>query len=155
MGVIHVSIERCKPADMPACFEVISDTFKHDEPIVDALFPDHEKASGRKQAAERLTKQLETDKDAFFLKAVQTGKGFEKIVGFALWTHMITPTSLDLSTLEDMAAVWPDRNEGEFASRLYAKCVRPRNEAIEQAEKGKGALGRPFFCFAMIKIYER
>ena len=138
----NVSIQKCTPADIPACMEVISVTFKHDKPLVDLLFPAHETANGRTQGTERLTKQLQTDEDASFIKAVQESGEGEKIVGFAIWTHMVQPPPENISEVEDMEAVWPNKTDRAFMTEVWREYVGPRSEAVRQAEEGKGVWGK-------------
>ena len=143
----NVSIQRCNPADIAACFEIISTAFKHDAPFIDINFPRHDTPAGRAQATERLLKWLQSDENSFFLKATQTHRedaGREDIAGFAIWTHMTTPPPADLSSLEDMELVWPDSDDREFASRLWRKYVGPRSNVLRSAGEKRGALGRSF-----------
>ena len=63
---------------------------------------------------------------------------------------MLTPPSADLSKIEDMAAVWPDPSDREFASRLWREYIVPRSEAVREAEEGKGALGRLALCVEVL-----
>ncbi|KAI5865920.1 hypothetical protein GGS23DRAFT_554603 [Durotheca rogersii] len=43
----------------------------------------------------------------------------------------------DLAQVEDVAAVWPDRGDREFMTRLWRSYVVPRTQAIREAQ-GRG-----------------
>ena len=143
--------------DVAASFAVLSASFGHDAPFVDAYYPLHDTAAGRAQGAARLAAwRLASAAKSAFLKAVLVpggggadgndggggeGERREKIVGFAIWTLMREPPSPDLRDAEPHPeAVWPDPSDREFVRRLWREYVVPRSRAVEAAG-GKGVYG--------------
>lgn len=121
--------------DIPASFEILSKSFGHDAPFVDIYFPDHDTPSGQAQGVKRLTAWKQTSPNSKFLKAVtRAGQGDqERIIGFAIWTHMTEAPSPELEKVEDVEEVWPNKEDREFMARLWRDYIVPRTRAINES----------------------
>ncbi|KAI1760110.1 hypothetical protein GGR53DRAFT_510950 [Hypoxylon sp. FL1150] len=139
-----VSIAVLSDEDIPTCFHVMSQSFDHDKPFVDAYFPNHDTPSGQAQGSKRLTTWKNNFEESTFLKAVispqapdEQGEVPERIIGLGIWTLMKTPPPAELEKAENIEA-WPDEDDREFMARLWKDYVVPRSQAIEDSN-GKGA----------------
>ncbi|KAI0172957.1 acyl-CoA N-acyltransferase [Hypoxylon sp. FL1284] len=134
-----VQVALLSDEDMPACFQVMSESFGHDAPFVDIYFPGHDTPPGRAQGAERLTAWKQTDSASTFLKAVRRAgpEGQERIIGLAVWTLMKEAPPAELEKAENAEEVWPDKADREFMTLLWKGYVGPRTQAVEKS-RGKG-----------------
>jgi hypothetical protein len=138
-----VTVSLLDDADVPPSFEVVSKSFGHDAPFIDVYFPDHDTPSGRIKGSKRLSVWKQASKASTFLKAVtQAGEGNkDQVIGIAVWTPMKEAPSAKLEEVENVEEVWPDKEDREFASRLWREYVIPRTEAINDSQ-GKGVYGK-------------
>ncbi|KAI0536539.1 hypothetical protein GGR58DRAFT_475084 [Xylaria digitata] len=134
----HFHVDLVEDEDVPRCFEVLSESFGHDAPFVDAYFPNHETSPGRIQGSKRLLTWKNTSASSTFLKAaINNSVGEELIIGLAVWTHMKDPPPAELKDTEDVEQVWPDDEDREFMARLWRDYVKPRTRAVQDSgEKG-------------------
>lgn len=138
----EVSIGICTDEDIPSAFVAMSNGFGHDAPFFDAYFPGHDTASGQAQATKRLTKLKHSEADSSFVKAtMRTDDGrSERIVGFALWTHMKEAQPRELRKVEDVDATWTDKDDREYMECIWRDFVVPRGQVIQQSN-GAGVYG--------------
>ena len=132
--------------DVPASFAVLSASFGHDAPFVNAYYPGHDTPAGRARGTARLAawrRASALSADSTFLKAVipqdsDGDGGGERIIGFAVWTLMREPPPSEIGVAEpDPEAAWPDPHDREFITRLWRDYVVPRTQAVKASE-GKG-----------------
>jgi hypothetical protein len=77
-----VTLTRASPSDFTRLFTILSTSFGHIHPFIEALYPLHETESGRVTGGSRLLATAQTDPYTTFVKAV-TEDG--SIAGFAKW----------------------------------------------------------------------
>lgn len=132
----------CADEDMTDCFKVISNSFGHDAPFIDAFFPDHETNVGQNQGYKRLLSWKNTSAQSTFLKATTRAGdgGRERVIGVAIWTFMKEPPPNDFEVVEDVKQFWPDGDDREFMKVLWRKFVIPRSQAVIDS-KGDGVYG--------------
>ena len=78
-----VAVGLCDDIDIDHGFRVVSRTFKHDEPYIDAVYPRHDTLEGFIQGRDRMLKQKHSDQIIKFVKATDSNAG--KIIGLAIW----------------------------------------------------------------------
>lgn len=151
MPTDKVGVALLSDSEIPACFQLISKSFGHDSPFVDAWYPNHDTPSGQAQGSKRLVALKQKSKNSTYLKAtitrqasqgyVQEEQGEEQIIGFAIWTLTKDPPPTELEKLEgNVEEVWPDKDDREYTIRLWRDLVIPRTRAIRESN-GKGAYG--------------
>ncbi|KAL1859639.1 hypothetical protein Daus18300_009504 [Diaporthe australafricana] len=143
-GETKVNVALVSDAEMPALAEVLSKSFGHTAPFVDIYFPGHDTPSGQAQAAKRLSVWNKSSEHSAFLKATTQADeegGQEHLVGFAVWTFMKEAPPSDLSKVENVEEVWPDKDDREFVTRMWREYVIPRSRTINDAG-GKGVYGK-------------
>ncbi|KAH8885816.1 hypothetical protein GQ53DRAFT_845228 [Thozetella sp. PMI_491] len=135
----QVGVALLHDEDIPACFQVLSESFGHDAPFIDIYFPRHDTPHGQAQGSERLATWKQNSNESTFLKVVArvAVENREKIIGLAVWTHMTVPPPAELEKVENIEQVWPDRNDREYMSRLWKDYIVPRTKAIADSN-GKG-----------------
>lgn len=137
-----ISIVSVADDDIPKCMQIMSKSFGHDAPFVDAWFVDHDTVVGQAKGIPRLAAWKKNDHNATFLKAMMTdSSGKKQIMGWAVWTYMTEPPPQELDLTEDVTAVWPNEDDREFMARLWRDYVVPRSRTIE-ATNGKGVYGQ-------------
>lgn len=122
------AVEPCSDADIERVFEIISDTFRHTQPVVDALFPKHDTPDGRITGRDRLLEQKHNDPSVRFIKVTDSDTG--QMVGQAnwlVWQNTASPESLN-------GDFWESEDEKEFARQLWDQYIVPRSRAIEAAD---------------------
>ncbi|KAJ0107127.1 uncharacterized protein J7T55_014657 [Diaporthe amygdali] len=140
MGHVNkVDVAVVADGEMPACVEVLSKAFGHDAPFVDIYLPNHDTPSGQAQASKRLAAWQQSSENSTFLKAVMRADqgDQEHIIGLAVWTLMKEAPPAELSKIENVEEVWPDKDDREFMTRLWREYVIPRTQAVKDSE-GKG-----------------
>lgn len=141
----QVDVALLSDEDVPTCFKILSDSFGHDAPFVDAYFPKHDTLAGQVQGASRLTAWKRTSQDSTFLKAVtsidEDGVETRRILGFGVWTHMKDIPPQKLEDAENVEEVWPDANDRKFMANLWEDYVKPRTQAVKDSH-GKGVYGK-------------
>ena len=135
----QVSIGPVSDEDISTCMQILSKSFKNDEPFIDAWFPNHETPAGQAQGTPRLKTLGRASPDSTFLKAVtQPSDGARgDIIGFAIWKHEKELMPSELAETDDVEEVWPDKNDREYMARLWRDYVVPMNDAVEESG-GKG-----------------
>ncbi|KAI1178409.1 hypothetical protein F4777DRAFT_537602 [Nemania sp. FL0916] len=136
---IYVSLIADEEID--SCFKILSKSFGHDAPFVDIYFPNHDTANGQIQGSNRLTAWKHASQDSTFLKAVTSVPGVpgdeQRIIGFAVWTHMKEIPPQKLEDAEDAEEVWPDPSDRKFMAGLWQDYVKSRTQAVTNSH-GKG-----------------
>lgn len=142
-GVNKIDVALISDAEMPAVAEVLSKSFGHTAPFVDIYFPNHDTPSGQAQASKRLSAWNQGSEASVFLKATTQAAdgGQEHIVGLAVWTFMKEAPPSELSKVENVEEVWPDKDDREFVTRMWREYVIPRSRTINDAG-GKGVYGK-------------
>lgn len=122
-----VKVDICDNEDIDRVFSIMSETFKHDEPYIDTVYPKHETAAGHVQGRDRMLEQKTSDPTVRYIKATDLDTG--KIIGQANWL------CLDKDTVKDHLEgdFWPTEDDKEFAYQLYAQFVVYRCDAIRSA----------------------
>ena len=128
------------PTSIPTIISIISTTFAHNAPIVDALYPHHDLPHGRASAIASLTKEFESKPHARFLMAVDEETG--QVVGQASW--LILTSGEGRKGGEGLGeGVWDNGEEREWAELLYGGLVRQREGFIgEVCASGERCLGK-------------
>lgn len=128
--------------EIPACVEALSKAFGHDAPFFDIYFPGHDTPFGQVQASKRLTAWKQSSESSTFLKAVAGAEEGSQghIIGLAVWTLMKEAPPAELSKVEDVEEVWPDKDDREFMTRLWREYVIPRTQSVESSG-GRGVYG--------------
>ncbi|KAI8945941.1 hypothetical protein F4801DRAFT_566418 [Xylaria longipes] len=137
----EIDVALLSDEDIPTCFKILSESFAHNAPFVDAYFPNHDTLSGQVQGSNRLTAWKRTSHDSVFLKAVTSIGGNvakkERIIGLAIWTHMKDIPPQKLEDAENVEEIWPDMNDRRFMAGLWEDYVKPRTQAVKDSD-GKG-----------------
>ncbi|KAL9614716.1 MAG: hypothetical protein Q9204_008817, partial [Flavoplaca sp. TL-2023a] len=116
------------PTSIPTINSIISTTFAHNAPIVDALYPHHDLPHGRASAIASLTREFESKPHARFLMAVDEETG--EVVGQANW--LIFTAGEERMGEEGLLGegAWDNGEEREWAELLYGGLVRQREGFI-------------------------
>ncbi|KAI0860835.1 hypothetical protein F4860DRAFT_477876 [Xylaria cubensis] len=133
--------------DIPECFKILSQSFGHDAPFVDAYFPNHDTLSGQIQGSNRLLTWKHTSDESTFLKAVTSINGSERIIGLAIWTYMKDIPPQKLEDAEVVEEIWPDINDRKFVSGLWEDYVKPRTRTIKESN------GRGVYVLELLAIH--
>lgn len=140
----HADVALVGTEDMATCFEVVSKSFGHDAPFMDIYFPNHDTPSGQLQGSNRLTAWRRSTENSVFLKAVTSIEGDpankQRIMGFAIWTHMKDIPPQKLENAENVEEIWPDVNDRKFMAAMWEEYVKPRTQAVRDSH-GKGVYG--------------
>ena len=136
-----VEVALVSDEDIPTCCRILSESFAHNEPFIDAWFPHHETSSGQAQGTKRLLEWKETSPESTFLKAVTYRDNQEQIMGFAIWKREKEQIPAELDKTEDVEEIWPNKNDREYMARLWRDYVVPQNKAISDS-KGKGVYSK-------------
>ncbi|KAI4248615.1 MAG: hypothetical protein L6R42_009231 [Xanthoria sp. 1 TBL-2021] len=117
------------PTDIPTIVSIISTTFAHTAPLVDAIYPHHDTPHGSAAAIASLTHEFNTNSSARFLKAVDTETG--EVVGQANWL-VVNGREGEREEKEGERGLgegpWDSPEEREFAELLYGSLLAQRNE---------------------------
>ncbi|KAF2667561.1 hypothetical protein BT63DRAFT_456862 [Microthyrium microscopicum] len=134
-----VTVALLEDDDVPTAFQVLSESFSHNAPLVNNLYPNHDTPAGRASGSERFLAWKLVGKDTTFLKAVLDSDSGEpsKIIGIAIWAHLAKPLPSYLGDIENLEKHWPDGENREFVVQLWKNFVYPRNQAITESN-GKG-----------------
>ena len=128
------SVTPCQPADFDRIFHVISDTFQHIQPIVDAFFPKHDTPAGHIHGVKLLCDQ-QSDPDVHFIKAVDVESG--EIVGVAKW--LILHEEVKVGEIGDEGSLRESEEERAYVKELLIQYYSSRSEALR--EVGSKILG--------------
>lgn len=118
----------CTNTDMDRAFAIISDSFGHEHPYIEYVFPDHDTPVGRKVGAERIRAIKNSDLSTTYLKVTNTDTGV--IVAVAKWNIYdgVIPEEVQLD-----GDYWETETKKELAREIFAGYLRPRQEAIREA----------------------
>ncbi|KAL8655270.1 MAG: hypothetical protein Q9226_003111 [Calogaya cf. arnoldii] len=121
-----LKLEVCGDNDMERTFEILSSAFGHEHPYIDAVFPSHATASGRKIGGDRLLAIKHSDPNTTFLKDTDTGTG--EMIAQAKWNiyNGVVPEETELD-----GDFWAGQDEKEYAQYLFREYLGPRRSAIE------------------------
>ncbi|KXT04406.1 hypothetical protein AC578_3565 [Pseudocercospora eumusae] len=116
-------------ADMARIFEITGLAFARNEPVWDAMWPNHWTEEGKKQGVERMIKIKNTDPSTTYIKAVDSESG--EIMGMAKW--LVFNENLPASRRFEGGTgdFWPDEEEAEYAKAMADRFVQERNAYIE------------------------
>ena len=123
-----ITVEYCTDADIDSIFHIISEAFKHSQPYIDAVFPNHDTPAGHKQGRDRMLEMKRMDPTARFIKAVDSHTG--QIVGQAVW--LVLDQDPGKERLE--GNFWENEQEKEYAQELFAQYIVPRTEAFKSTD---------------------
>ena len=103
----------CTDADMYPAFVLVSETFNHDQPYHDAIYPFHLTEAGRKDGATRFCNTKNHEPNVRFIKAVDSSTS--DLAG--LVRYYVYEQGLEESELE--GDWWEDEEEKAYAKHLY------------------------------------
>ena len=139
-----ITIEPANDNDIPRVFDIISTTFQHTQPFIEALFPHHDTPRGRALGTARLLQTKQKNPSLHILKAVDSATG--AIVGNAHWLVLREMPSEEELRLE--GDFWDNEEEKEFSRMLWDQLMGVRWEAVRGAGgKMLGAFYIPFGSF--------
>lgn len=123
---MSLKLEICRDDDMPRIFEILSLAFGHEQPYIDAVFPHHATAPGRKVGADRLLAIKHSDPTTTFVKVTDTDTG--EIMAQAKWNiyNGEVPEEVELD-----GDFWAGQDEKEYAQYLSREFLGPRTAAIK------------------------
>ncbi|KAL8651851.1 MAG: hypothetical protein Q9210_003025 [Variospora velana] len=121
-----LKLEICGDNDMQRTFEILSSAFGHEHPYIDAVFPSHATASGRKIGGDRLLAIKHSDPKTTFLKVTDTDTG--EMIAQAKWNIYNGEVPDDVELDGDF---WAGQDEKEYAQYLFREYLGPRRAAIK------------------------
>ena len=119
----------CTDADMYPAFVLVSETFNHDQPYHDAIYPLHWTQGGRDDGAIRFWETKNGEPNVRFLKAVENTTG--DLAG--LVRYYIYEDGLEENELQ--GDWWKDGEEKAYAQHLYRNYLTTRHATVK-AVKG-------------------
>ena len=125
---MSLKLETCTDADMHRAFAIVSESFGHEHPYIDACYPDHDQEHGRKLGGERMLAIKNADPNTTFIKVVDTQTG--KMIALGKWNvyEGTVPEEADLE-----GDFWQSQDDKEYAQYLYREYLVPRREAIKKS----------------------
>lgn len=119
-------ISECEDADMPRTFEIISEAFGTGHPLINVMWPHHHEPKGRVAGAQRWLEAKSTEKNAKFLKAVDTKTG--EMVAQARWDFYngVIPEDEELG-----GDHWDTEEDKELLKGLVGELLVCREKAIK------------------------
>ena len=141
----------CTDPDFDRLFTIISTTFAHTQPILEAFFPQHDTPAGHIYGRDSLLASHKTDPTVRFVKATDTESG--AIVGIAKWIVLHEDPHFEVVD-DDGEGVKGLRGEeeSEFVRELLGQYFVPRANVIRDC--GGKLVGRGFF-FLCIFLFSR
>ena len=125
----------CTDADMPPAFALVTETFQHEQPYHDALWPEHWKPDGQKAGVARFRASCRSEPNLHFVKAVDDASG--QLAG--LVRYYVLPHGEELDEGELEGDYWPTEEEREYACHLYREYLSLRRRTVRE-------VGTPFVC---------
>lgn len=122
-------IEHCSEEDMDRTFELLSLSFGHEHPLIEAIYPSHDTPSGRYDGAERLRATKNSDPHTTFLKVVDTS--VDKIIGMAKWNIYNGVIPEEEGKLE--GDYWATEEAKELAEWYTNEYTKLRRDAIKES----------------------
>ena len=127
------SVLPCSDADMYPAFVLVSETFNHDQPYHDAIYPFHWTNTGREDGAARFREAKNREPNIRFLKAVDTVSGeLAGLVRYYIYEDVPEEGELEGNW-------WTDEDDKAYAQHLYKNYLSTRYATVK-AVKG------PFVC---------
>ncbi|KAL9105501.1 MAG: hypothetical protein Q9227_009331 [Pyrenula ochraceoflavens] len=129
----------CTDQDMDRAFTIISDSFGHEHPYIDYVFPHHDTAEGRRVGAERIRAMKNNDPNTTYLKVTDLSTGM--IIAVAKWNVYdgVIPDEVQLE-----GDYWENKDRKELAQEIFAGYLAPRRKAIR--ESGGKIIPNPHFA---------
>ena len=118
----------CSDEDMNRAFAIISDSFGHEHPYFDYVFPDHDTPEGRKIGAERSLATKNGDPNTTYVKVTDIKTNI--MIAVAKWNIYdgVIPEEVPLS-----GDYWRSEEEERLAQEIFAGFLKPRRKAIQEA----------------------
>jgi hypothetical protein len=124
-----LKVEPCKDEDMKRAFELLSLSFGHEHPFIEAVYPLHDTPNGRADGAERLLAVKKADPNTTFLKATDTSTN--TIIGMAKWNVYSNVIPAEVTKLE--GDYWSNEEARELAEWYVSDYLRLRRKAIRDS----------------------
>jgi hypothetical protein len=147
MSKMVIITEPCSDIDLDRAFHILSDAFQHVQPVIDAIFPEHDTPQGHVFGREALLQSKKTDPTAHFIKAVNHDTG--EITGIAKWLILQGQAAQPLLP----GTLLESDEEKEYAEHLLSEYQKFRSEVIKSTDGH--LLGRSLSqasCAANLKI---
>jgi len=125
MSKMVMATEPCSDADFDRAFHIVSDSFQHVQPVIDAIFPKHDTPPGHAHGRDALLQSKKTDSTAHFIKAVNQDTG--EITGIAKWLILQGQAAQPLSP----GQLLETDEEKEYAEHLLSEYQQFRSEVIK------------------------
>lgn len=134
----EITIEPCQSSEeLASCFDCFSSGFGQEQPLLNALYPDHDTLHGRQQGIARLQANWEAhrhDDSVHFLKAVVHAVDGPVIAGFAIWALMTPERNLsdaDADKAFDLNMLYPGKPQHQqWLRQVWHAYVQPRVNVI-------------------------
>ncbi|EME89491.1 uncharacterized protein MYCFIDRAFT_26280 [Pseudocercospora fijiensis CIRAD86] len=134
MTTSKIIVAPAEDADMSRIFDITTLAFARNEPVWDAMWPNHWTEEGKRQGVERMLKIKNTDPCTTYIKAVDSETG--EILGMAKWLVFNEKLPASRTFEGGTGDYWPDEEEARYAKTMAEIFVRERNAYIEST-KGK------------------
>lgn len=124
---MSLKVEICTDADMDRAFAIVSSSFGHQHPYIDACYPDHDTELGRKRGGERML-AMNSDPYTTFIKVVDIATG--NMIALGKWNvyNGTVPEEADLD-----GDFWQGQDDKEYAQYLFREYLVPRRKAIKDS----------------------
>ena len=121
-------VEICTDADMDRAFAIVSSSFGHEHPYIDACYPEHDTELGRKRGGERMLAIKNSDPNTTFIKVVDNSTG--RMIALSKWNvyNETVPEEVDLD-----GDFWQSQDDKEYAQHLFREYLVPRRKAIKDS----------------------
>jgi len=129
MSKMVIITEPCSDIDLDRAFHILSDAFQHVQPVIDAIFPEHDTPQGHVFGKEALLQSKKTDPTAHFIKAVNQDTG--EITGIAKWLILQGQAAQPLLP----GRILEGDEEKEYANHLLSEYQKFRSEAIKSTNR--------------------
>lgn len=118
----------CTDADMYPAFVLVSETFQHDQPYHDAIYPFHWTQAGRDDGALRFRETKNTQTNIRFIKAVDQSTGeLAGLVRYYVYERDPEEDELD-------GDWWMNEEEKAYAQHLYRNYLTTRYATVKSVE---------------------
>jgi len=124
-----LQLDLCTDSDMARAFELLSTSFGHEHPFIEAVYPAHGTPSGRASGAERLLAMKTSDRNTTFVKVTDTSTG--EMIGMAKWN--IYKGVVPEETRQLSGNYWDSENAKELAEWNSNTYLLPRRRAIRES----------------------
>lgn len=124
-----LQLGHCTDEDMSRVFELVSISFGHEHPFIEAVYPAHDSPSGRADGAERLLAIKKADPHTKFLKVTDTSTG--KVVGISKWNVYDKAVPEEVTKFE--GDYWATEDAKELAEWHLNEYLKLRRKAIRDS----------------------